>query len=278
MAEPNTVNRQLVVPLTGDLVGAWGTSALNPNFSQLDGILGGAATISLSSATTFALTIGTGSITPSGGPNQSSNALLKFTGTLTGNAVIQFSQPGFYIVHNACTVGAFYVQLAPSAGTGSTIGAPPGKKQHVFFDGTSMDYVNMPDPGAAHDLHGATALPPWMTACSVLPYLIKDGSTYSSSVYPQLAAQLGSTFGGNGITTFGVPDERMGEVGKAFIILRPGATLGIEEFITWCRRNMTNYKVPRYVEFVAVLPTNASGKVLKFELRQTAISSPTRVE
>src|ERR1700722_5561670 len=208
MAEPNTVNRQLVVPLTGDLVGAWGTSALNPNFSQLDGILGGAATISLSSATTFALTIGTGSITPSGGPNQSSNALLKFTGTLTGNAVIQFSQPGFYIVHNACTVGAFYVQLAPSAGTGSTIGAPPGKKQHVFFDGTSMDYVNMPDPGAAHDLHGATALPPWMTACSVLPYLIKDGSTYSSSVYPQLAAQLGSTFGGNGITTFGVPDER----------------------------------------------------------------------
>jgi HIP---CoA ligase len=64
-----------------------------------------------------------------------------------------------------------------------------------------------------------------------------------------------------------VPDERMGEVGKAFIILRPGATLGIEEFITWCRRNMTNYKVPRYVEFVAVLPTNASGKVLKGELR-----------
>jgi microcystin-dependent protein len=42
----------------------------------------------------------------------------------------------------------------------------------------------------------------------VLPYLIKDGSIYSTSVYPALGALLGSTFGGNGITTFGVPDER----------------------------------------------------------------------
>ncbi len=64
----------------------------------------------------------------------------------------------------------------------------------------------------------------------------------------------------------GVADERMGEVGKAFVVLRKDATLGAEEFIAWCRRNMANYKVPRYVEFVASLPTNAAGKVLKREL------------
>lgn len=208
MVEPTTVNKALIVPNTGDLVGAWGTSALNPDFVAIDGMLGGFAILSLSSATTIALTAPSGSITPSAGPTQQQNALLKFTGTLTGNAVIQFTLPGFYIIDNRCTVGAFSVQLAPSAGTGTVIGAPPGRKAHIFFDGTNVDYVDTPEVGSALDLHGATAMPPWMAACSVLPYLIKDGATYSSSVYPTLAAVLGSTFGGNGITTFAVPDER----------------------------------------------------------------------
>lgn len=208
MVEPTTVNKALIVPNTGDLVGAWGTSALNPDFVAIDGMLGGFAILSLSSATTIALSAPSGSITPSAGPTQQQNALLKFTGTLTGNAVIQFTLPGFYIVDNRCTVGAFSIQLAPSAGTGTVIGAPPGRKAHIFFDGTNVDYIDMPEVGSALDLHGATAVPPWMTACSVLPYLIKDGSTYSTSVYPALGAQLGSTFGGNGITTFAVPDER----------------------------------------------------------------------
>lgn len=208
MVEPTTVNKALIVPNTGDLVGAWGTSALNPDFVAIDGMLGGFAILSLSSATTIALSAPSGSITPSAGPTQQQNALLKFTGTLTGNAVIQFTLPGFYIVDNRCTVGAFSIQLAPSAGTGTVIGAPPGRKAHIFFDGTNVDYIDMPEVGSALDLHGATAVPPWMTACSVLPYLIKDGSTYSTSVYPALGVMLGSTFGGNGITTFGVPDER----------------------------------------------------------------------
>lgn len=208
---PNTVNLYLNVPNTGDLPGAWGTTAINANMSALDGKLGGAATISLSSATTFALSLPAGAatgLTPSAGPTQSQNALLKFTGTLSGNAVVQFTMPGTYIVHNACTVSTFSIALAPSSGTGNTIGAPPGRKQTVFFDGTDMDYVDSPPVGSALDLHGATTLPAWMTVCTVRPYLIKDGSTYSSSIYPALAAQLGSTFGGNGASTFGVPDER----------------------------------------------------------------------
>ena len=71
------------------------------------------------------------------------------------------------------------------------------------------------------------------------------------------------------IAVVGVPDASKGEVGKAFVILRPGATPDAEQFIAWCRQNMANYKVPRYVEFVTALPTNASGKVLKRELRAT---------
>jgi acyl-CoA synthetase (AMP-forming)/AMP-acid ligase II len=66
----------------------------------------------------------------------------------------------------------------------------------------------------------------------------------------------------------GVPDERMGEVGKAFVVLRPGATADAAGIIAWSRENMANYKVPRFVEIVAQLPTNASGKVQKFSLRE----------
>jgi len=217
---PTTSNRGFIVPNTGDLVDAWGTTALNPNFGYLDGTLGGVATISLSGATVFNLTANTAAITPSAGPFQQNNAVIKFSGTLTGNAVAAFTQPGYYIVWNTCVVGSFYVALAPTGGLGKFIGAPPGRLCHVFYDGTDMNYVDMPEVGSALDLHAATALPAWMTACTVAPYLIKDGTVYAASSYTALAAALGSTFGGNGVSTFGVPDERA----RARIAYDPNAT------------------------------------------------------
>jgi microcystin-dependent protein len=207
MADPTTVNKGFFVPNTGADVGTWGT-VLNTNFAAMDGNFGGFAILALSVGTTFALSNSGASLTPGAGPNQSTNALLKFTGTLSGNNVVQFSVPGFYIIDNRCTVGSFYIQLAPSAGTGTFVGAPPGQKVWVFYDGTNVDYVDQPPVGSAMDLHGVTAIPAWMSACSVLPYLIKDGTTYNVATYPALAAYLGSTFGGNGVTTFAVPDER----------------------------------------------------------------------
>ncbi len=66
----------------------------------------------------------------------------------------------------------------------------------------------------------------------------------------------------------GVPDDRMGEVGMAFVVLRPGATATPEEIVEWCRKEMANYKVPRHVELVDELPLNATGKVLKYQLRE----------
>ena len=65
----------------------------------------------------------------------------------------------------------------------------------------------------------------------------------------------------------GVPDERMGEVGHAYVVARDGAEVDPAEVIGWTRERMANYKVPRGVHVVDELPTNASGKVLKFELR-----------
>jgi microcystin-dependent protein len=208
---PNTTNRFYNVPNTGDLPGAWGTTAINTNMNSLDGTLGGITTISLSAATTFVLTLPAGSsFTPGAGPSQSENALIKFSGTLAGNAVVKFTMPGFYIVHNNCgSAASFSIQLSPAAGGGNSIGAPPGRKAHVFFDGTDMDYVDMREVGSALDLHiNSTGMPLWMSVCTIKPWLIKDGTVYNSASYTALAQVLGSTFGGNGVTTFAVPDER----------------------------------------------------------------------
>ena len=72
------------------------------------------------------------------------------------------------------------------------------------------------------------------------------------------------------VAVVGVPDERMGEVGVAFAVPTADAVLDPDEIIAWSREHMANYKVPRRVEIVDALPLNASGKVLKFELRDRA--------
>lgn len=54
----------------------------------------------------------------------------------------------------------------------------------------------------------------------------------------------------------------------AFIVPTSGASVDNDELIAWCRERMANYKVPRYIEVVDALPLNASGKVLKFDLRE----------
>lgn len=206
MTEPNTVNKGLIIPNTGDLPGTWGSAALNPDYAAIDGMLGGFATVSLTNAN-VTLTAPAGSIVPAGGPNQSQNAQIIFTGTLTGNCVITFPLPGFYIVKNNCTVGAFYVQATTGVGGGKNIGLPPGRSLHIFSNGTDVEFVNMPDVGSYWDYAGAT-VPAWITACSVLPWLVCDGSTPLIATYPQLAVILGQSFGGNGISTFGLPDLR----------------------------------------------------------------------
>ncbi len=72
------------------------------------------------------------------------------------------------------------------------------------------------------------------------------------------------------VAVIGVPDERMGEVGMAFVVPAPGKSPTPESVIAWCREQMANYKVPRRVEILDEMPMNASGKVLKYVLREAA--------
>jgi HIP---CoA ligase len=68
------------------------------------------------------------------------------------------------------------------------------------------------------------------------------------------------------VAVVGAPDERQGEVGVAFVVRR--APVEHEELVAFCKERMANYKVPRRVVFVDALPMNASGKVLKYALRE----------
>ncbi len=90
------------------------------------------------------------------------------------------------------------------------------------------------------------------------------------NVYPAEVEQtLARLDGVADVAVVGVPDERMGEVGKAYVVVSTGSTdvPTTEDVIAFCKERLANFKVPRHVEFVDALPRNLSGKVLKTELR-----------
>jgi long-chain acyl-CoA synthetase len=71
----------------------------------------------------------------------------------------------------------------------------------------------------------------------------------------------------------GVPDERLGEEVKAFILLKKGCALTEEDFIAWCKTQFAANKYPRYIEFRDELPIGGTGKILKRELRRVESKS-----
>ncbi|MFI7600434.1 FadD3 family acyl-CoA ligase [Actinoplanes sp. NPDC049681] len=89
------------------------------------------------------------------------------------------------------------------------------------------------------------------------------------NVYPaEVERVLGDLPGVAESAVIGVPDARLGEVGRAHVVPRPGHELSPAQVIEFCRGRLAGYKVPRTVEFRTELPRNASGKVLKYLLRE----------
>ena len=74
------------------------------------------------------------------------------------------------------------------------------------------------------------------------------------------------------VSIVGLPDDRLGEVGAAFIQLHEGQTATGDEFIEECKENIADIKAPRYVFFVDSFPLNPQGKVQKFKQREWAIN------
>ncbi|MGA9358814.1 MAG: 3-((3aS,4S,7aS)-7a-methyl-1,5-dioxo-octahydro-1H-inden-4-yl)propanoate--CoA ligase FadD3 [Mycobacterium sp.] len=91
------------------------------------------------------------------------------------------------------------------------------------------------------------------------------------NVYPaEIEQVLARLDGVADAAVIGVPDQRLGEVGRAFVVTRPGSELDEESVIAYTREHLANFKAPRSVRFVEALPRNAGGKVVKPELRELA--------
>jgi acyl-CoA synthetase (AMP-forming)/AMP-acid ligase II len=88
------------------------------------------------------------------------------------------------------------------------------------------------------------------------------------NVYPAEVEQLLCQFPGVAqVAVIGIPDDRLGEVAKAFVVAAPGAAIDPQAVLNWCIERIANFKVPRQLELIDELPRNASGKVQKFRLR-----------
>ena len=97
-------------------------------------------------------------------------------------------------------------------------------------------------------------------------YIVGGFNAYPAEIENMMAAHPAVAQ----VAVVGIPNERMGELGVAFVVPRSGVTAVPEEIIGWCRERMANFKVPSRVEIVDELPLTPSGKVMKFLLREAA--------
>jgi acyl-CoA synthetase (AMP-forming)/AMP-acid ligase II len=197
-------------------------------------------------------------------------------GTVTG------SKPDDDFEHVATTVGVpwdgFEVRTVDEAGADTA----PGSPGEVVVRGETVMHGYLDDPAAT-----AAAIDPdgWLHT--------GDLGTFDADGYLRIVGRIKDMFIVGGFNAYpaeienlmllhpriaqvaviGVPDARLGEVGMAFVVPDPGPPVVPSEIIEWARQEMANYKVPRAVELLDALPVNATGKVVKDELRARALPS-----
>jgi HIP---CoA ligase len=160
---------------------------------------------------------------------------------------------------------------------GQEIATPPGPVGEILLRGRNVMLGYLDDPAATAEAIDAGG---WLHTGDIghldeRGYLtitdrLKDMYICGGfNVYPAEVEQVLSRHPGVGeAVVVGVPDGRLGEVGTAFVVRRPGTEPAASELIAFCRERLANYKVPRHVEFRAELPRNPAGKPLKRLLRE----------
>lgn len=173
-----TPNVGLSTPAHGSNVDTWDADPINNNSGIIDNLFGSVTAKSLTNV----------NVTLSATEAQSS--VLRFSGILTGNVSINVGAiiKSWYI--EDLTTGAFVVSI--TGGSGNVVGIPKGEVVQVIWDGANCKFVNLDRVGSYWDYAGAT-VPAWVATCTVPPYLICDGSTFSAVTYPYLNSILGST-------------------------------------------------------------------------------------
>ena len=69
------------------------------------------------------------------------------------------------------------------------------------------------------------------------------------------------------VAVIGVPDDKWGEAGKAVCVPKPGTTIDPDDVISWARERIAGFKAPKTIDIIDALPRNASGKILRKDLR-----------
>ncbi|WP_330307903.1 MULTISPECIES: FadD3 family acyl-CoA ligase [unclassified Streptomyces] len=167
-----------------------------------------------------------------------------------------------------------------SSGAGGK-SAPPGQDGEVLVRGYNVTRGYWEDPEAT-----AAAIDPegWLRTGDIgrldedgnLSIVDRKKDMYIVGGFNAYPAEIEKSLLGHELieqaAVIGVPDERLGEVGCAFVVVKPGHHVTEKDIVEWARENMANFKVPRHVRFSGQLPRNASQKVLKDELRARFVS------
>jgi hypothetical protein len=175
-------NLQLEEVARGGDVGTWDTPT-NSNWSIVDLACGANAAIALNNTNVIL------------NAAQFQSKTITFSSTLTGSVTITFptSFTKSYEIQNLCTgIGSFTITLETTASGGQVICAPPGEIIEVLNDGANLKYKNFGRIGEYWDYAGS-AVPNWVSGCTVPPYLNCNGTTFSAGTFPVLATVLGGT-------------------------------------------------------------------------------------
>ena len=154
---------------------------------------------------------------------------------------------------------------------------PPGEEGELLLRGSQVMLGYLDDPAATAEAIDADG---WLHTGDVgvldengylrITDRLKDMYICGGfNVYPAEVEQALTRLDGVvDVAVIGIPDERLGEVGKAFVVRRDESGPDEESVIAFSRERLANFKAPREVVFVDALPRNLSGKVLKNELRE----------
>ena len=196
---------------------------------------------------------------------------------LTEAVVATMCRPGDEDARVANTCGRAAAGLEVRvARPGSNEPLPAGEEGEVLLRGENVMLGYLDDPGATAE---AVDRDGWLHTGDI-GHLDEDGYLKITdrlkdvfivggfNVYPAEVEQVLARLDGVvESAVVGVPDERLGEVGHAFVVRRQGSELDEQAVLAHVRERLANFKVPRGVTFVDDLPRNLSGKVLKRELR-----------
>ena len=200
-------------------------------------------------------------------------AIYEGYGMSEGSPVVTFNHPGKVRKPGSIGTPVWGVEVKVVDDQGQPVAV--GEKGQLLYRGHNVmkGYYNKPEANA-EALKGG-----WMHSGDVA-IMDEDGYYYivdrtkdmiirgGMNVYPREVEEVMIQHEAVSlVAVIGVSDEKYGEEVKAFVVLNAGATISERELIEWTKGQIAAYKYPRIVEFIDQLPMNATGKILKRELR-----------